>query len=59
MPNGSRVTINLLPMKSLNNMPPRKSSVIVVTTYPICGIYYEDNNIIVAYYGCTYHFFAK
>ncbi len=58
MPNGSRVTIDPLPIKNPSNMPPRKSNVIVVTAYPIRGIYYEDNNVIVAYCGCTYHFFA-
>jgi hypothetical protein len=58
MSNGSGVLIAPLLIKSPRNLPASQSRVIVVMACPVCGFYFEENDIIVTSCRCTYHHFC-
>jgi hypothetical protein len=58
MTNRLGVTIAPLLVKCPNSILAGKLNSITVMACPICGFFYEDNDIVVMSCGCTYHPFC-
>ncbi len=58
MSNGASVGCTPLPIENLHVMPLDYSIVLIVTTCPICKLFYSCNNISATSCGCTYHLFC-
>jgi hypothetical protein len=54
MSNGNGITNFLLPIQNPTSILKGSSSIVVITTCPICGFYFSCNNILATSCGCTY-----